>query len=495
MKKALISVVIVVLVAVMLLTLTACNKYKWNAVGTTEYSSEEAVGNGSLVVKQGGYLYFVNNVADTSSLTKDDNEWGANGSNGAIIKSKINEDGTLETLGVVVPKIFAPSYSDAGIYVYGEWIYYAARSQKTDNKGNLISALEFLRTKTDGTKTQSLAIVEDTSTTYIFTKTGLLYTKDSNIYYVDYSGKKIKDAATVVEEYTDLVVSEEDLCMFYTKASDDEYVMGNNLGVVLADGSNKIIISESAYAPEGVNYKTNPSTLFTLDIIAYNAADNSIYYTKTCKDNDAKVFTIGYAIPEDYSFNKDNEIAFAKKALSSIYSLGINVGIVDVSSSTIVSYAKMTDPALEVKSEELALSAQITVLYEKDGYTYYLESSKLYRANLFVDGKVNKNAYEEKISDVSFGSKYGKPVLIADYLYYESSDDATYLSRIKMAYDSTTQAYLKGYIVSGYKAYTYPDDADYVVNKDDESIKDKVPAYMTDSDLETYVSNHKTTNE
>ena len=491
MKKIFTGVVIVALVAVMLLGLTACNKYKWNSVDPV--TSGEAQGNGTLAVKQDGYLYFVNNVADDSSLTKE-NEWGANGTNGAIMKSKIKEDGTLECLGIVVPKMFYTDSSNAGIYIYGEWIYYVARSQKTDNKGNLLSSLEFMRTLTDGTKTESIAIVEDLSTNYIISSTGLLYTKDSNIYYVDFSAKKFK-AAEVVTGYSDILVSEEDLCMFYTKASDNEYVLGNNLGVVTSNGTAKIIISESAYTPEGVDYRTNPSTLFTLDIISYNAKDNSIYYTKTCKDADAKVATIGYALPEDYAFNPANEIQFAKKALSSIYSLGINVGIVDDSSTTLVSYAKMTDPLVENKSDELTLTAAITILYEDGDYAYYLESSKLYRANLFKDGKVNKNAYEEKIADVSFGTKFGKPSLLDGYLYYESSDDATYLSRIKMAYDGTTQALLKGYIVSGYTAYTYPEDADYVINKDDEVIKDKVPAYITASDLESYISKHKTTNE
>ena len=104
--------------------------------------------------------------------------------------------------------------------------------------------------------------------------------------------------------------------------------------------------------------------------------------------------------------------------------------------------------------------------------------------------------FAKKISEVKISVKYQKPSKLGDYLYYESSDDATYLYRLKIStYTSETQDYIKGYIVIGYKAYTYPDDADYTINKDDEAIKDKVPAYMTDADLETYITNHKTTNE
>ena len=493
MKKVLRGVVIVALIAVMLLALTACNKYKWDPVGTTEYSSEEAVGNGTLAVKQGKYLYFVNNVADDSSLTKDQNEWGANGTNGAIMKSKINDDGTLECLGIVVPKMFYTDTTDAGIYVYGEWIYYVARSQQTDNKGNLINSLEFLRTTTDGTKTQSIAIVADLSTNYIFTKTGLLYTLDSNIHYVDLTSKKFKDNV-VVEGYTEVLASEAAQSIFYTKAADNEYVLGNNLGVVNSTGANRIIIAESAYYKGEGDYKTSPSTLFTLDILNYK--DGVIYYTKTCKDSDAKVTTVGYAITDE-AFDSSKEVIFANKALTTIYPLGLANGVVDVSSTTIVAYKPIAAGSIEDnKSDELTTTANITILFVAEGYTYYLMNSVLYRSNMIVDTLIiNKNAYEEKISTVTIGTKYGNPSVLDGYLYYESSDDATYLSRMELNYNGTSQDYLKGYIVSGYKAYEYPEDADYVINEKDELIKDKVPAYITDADLTKYISNHKTTKE
>ena len=495
MKKILVGVVIVVMVALLLFTLTACNKYKNDTVGTTEYASEEAVGNGTLAVRQGKYLYFVNNVADDTDLKKEDNEWKANGTNGSIMKSVINDDGTLECLGIVVPKMYYTDATNAGIYVYGEWIYYVARSQKTDNKGALLSSVEFLRTKIDGTKTESIAIVEDLTAGYVFTKTGLIYTYDSNIHYVDLTSKKFKDT-TVIEDYTDILFSEEDLCVFYTQDNENEYVLGNHLGVVTSTGEAKTIISEAAYYTGTGDYRLNPSTLFTLDIIGYNAADNSIYYTKTCKDNDAAVTTNGYIIPEDYSFDKAKEYKYAKSALSSIYSLGATKGIINVASSTLVAYRPMDNDIKELKSDEVAMTSTITVLFVEGDYTYYLMSSKLYRANIIANDTLNKNAYEEKISDVSIGTKFGSPSYLNGYLYYESSDDATYLSRLKVTdYNADTQALVKGYIVSGYKAYTYPEDADYVLNKDDETIKDKVPAYITDTDLETYITNHKTTNE
>ena len=495
MRKVLTSVVIVALVLVMLFALTACNKYKNDPVGTKDYASQEAIGNGTLAVQQGNYLYFVNNVASDESLTKDKNEWKANGTNGAIMKSVINSDGTLECLGVVVPKMFYTDATNAGIYVYGEWIYYVARSQQTDNKGNLIESLEFMRTTIDGTKTESLAIVDGLTSNYVFTKTGLLYTVDSNIHYVDYSGKKIKDTE-VVKEYTDLEVSEEDLCMFYTKANESDYILGNSLGVVLSDGTQKTIIAENSYYTGDAHYETNLSTMFALDIIGYNAQENAIFYTKTCKDTAAKVTTNGYIIPEDYTFDATKEVTYAVSALSSVYSLGVSKGIVDVSSSTLTAYAPMTDGIHEIKSDEVTMTGTITILFQEGDYTYYLMSSKLYRANLIKNDTINKNAYEEKISNAAMATTYGAPSYLGGFVYYESSDDATYLSRINISsYNADTQALVSGYIVSGYTAYTYEEDADYIINKDDESIKDKVPQFMTEDDLKTYITNHKSDKE
>ena len=253
MKKILRGIIIAVLVIATLATLTGCNNYKWDAVGSTSDRGDTVEGNGTLAVKTGDYLYYVNGVADTSSLTKADNKWGDASIKGNIIKSKITANG-LEYVGVVVPKLFASDYSDAGIYIYGEWLYYVTRSIKTDNTGALISAVEFMRTKLDGKTTQSVAIVESTSCEFIFTESGLIYAYDSDIHFVSYTDKKVGKDEVKVEEYSGLLVSKEDQLMFYTKASKNTLVSANNIGVVLKDGTSKTVISEEAYSTAETYY-------------------------------------------------------------------------------------------------------------------------------------------------------------------------------------------------------------------------------------------------
>jgi hypothetical protein len=501
MKKILRGIIIAVLVIATLATLTGCNNYKWDAVGSTSDRGDTVEGNGTLAVKTGDYLYYVNGVADTSSLTKADNKWGDASIKGNIIKSKITANG-LEYVGVVVPKLFASDYSDAGIYIYGEWLYYVTRSIKTDNTGALISAVEFMRTKLDGKKTQSIAIVESTSCEFIFTESGLIYAYDSDIHFVSYTDKKVGKDEVKVEEYSGLLVSKENQLMFYTKASKNTLVSANNIGVVLKDGTSKTVISEEAYST-AKTYYSDVENLYTLAMLKYDASENALYYTKTGTSKIEDISTVAYKFDDNFTFNKDNEIKYATSALtSSIYLLGTENGILDISSTTVKIYRKMTGE-FEDLSKELTFSAEITPI-KIDGNNMYcaMNSYFYFIEGMFKDGdkkELDITAYAWKISDVTFGTTYGNPTMIGDDIYYVSADDSSYQYKVSVKdFDCKTNpadpTKAIGYILSGYKDYTYPDGEskeDYIINKDT-SLEGKVPAHMTDTDLSTYVTSHKT---
>lgn len=51
------------------------------------------------------------------------------------------------------------------------------------------------------------------------------------------------------------------------------------------------------------------------------------------------------------------------------------------------------------------------------------------------------------------------------------------------------------YLIYHNGTYTYSEEDKFILNKDDETIKDKIPAYITEADLETYKTNHKTAKE
>lgn len=495
MKKILLGLITLVSVVVMLFSFTACNKYKWDAVGGTEYSDSVAENNGTVVVKQGSYLYYVNGVNTTALTAASENEWGGASVKGSIMKSKIEEDGSLKCLGVVVPKTFYSGYSNAGLYVYGDWIYYVTRTIRTDNKGTPIDGLEYMRSKTDGTKTQSIAIVESTSSSYIFTEKGLIYTNESNIYFVGYTDKKVEKEKVLVEEYTDVEISKEKQMVFFAKASDNELIQSNSISVILKDGTIKEIIKTNSFTDKEDEYYLDIANQFTVDVIKYDAKENVLYYTKKAANAEASVGTYGYKFKdENFAFDKANEKQYAKSALSTVYPLGFEKGLLDYSSTSLVVYKPMTGSD-EIKSDTLTTSSTINIVKQEGSTIYYLLSNLLYKADILTqDGDaINTSAYAEKISTATFGSQYGAPVFLDNYVYFENSAETNYLYRMDLnSYSMTSEiTYAKAYIVSGYKTHTYAEDDEFIINKDDESIKDKVPAYITEADLSTYIDNHK----
>lgn len=497
MKKLIISIIAVVAVITMLFSFTACNDYKWDAVGTKEGSDQVAENNGTIAVKQGSYLYYINGSKTDSLAAASDNKWGEASVKGSIMKSKINEDGSLTTLGVVVPKTFYSGYASAGLYIYGQWIYYTTRTIRTDNKGVPIEGLEYLRTTIDGTKTQSIAIVESVSSNFIFTEKGLIYTNESNIYFVGYNDKKIEKEKTLVEEYADIEISKENQLVFYTKANENQLIQSRTVSVILKDGSIKEVIKNDSYSTNKDEYYTDLANQFSIDIIKYDAKENVLYYTKTASNAEAKVGTYGCKLEEDYSIKVENEKQFASSALSTVYPLGIEKGLLDTASTTIVIYKPMTTQ--EVKSKEIVLASTINLVKRDGAVFYYIQSQNLYKADLLnADATdINTNAYAEKISTVTIGSQYGVPVFVGNYVYFENADETNYLYRMDVSSYSIGSEikYAKAYAVSGYKAYTYSDEDKFILNKDDETIKDKIPAYITEADLETYKTNHKTAKE
>ena len=95
MAKVLKRVLIVALLVCAVAVFAACQDFTWGPVMGTD-SDAVVTGNGSLAVRQGEYLYFINGNDDTSTLTApEDNYFGQASVKGSIMKSRIAEDGSL----------------------------------------------------------------------------------------------------------------------------------------------------------------------------------------------------------------------------------------------------------------------------------------------------------------------------------------------------------------------------------------------------------------
>lgn len=131
--------------------LASCNgAYAGNKL--EDYVSEAAVAsNGGFAVEKGDFVYFINGLEDYS----EPNVYGdvVKGSLMRIKKADLNA-GNYENVKTVVPMLFVAQNFDAGIYIYGDYVYYATPTTRKNLEGEVESScIDFKRAKLDGTET------------------------------------------------------------------------------------------------------------------------------------------------------------------------------------------------------------------------------------------------------------------------------------------------------------------------------------------------------
>ncbi|MBO5239953.1 MAG: hypothetical protein J6B56_00845 [Clostridia bacterium] len=130
--------------------LASCNgAYAGNKL--EDYVSEAAVAsNGGFAVEKGDFVYFINGLEDYS----EPNVYGdvVKGSLMRIKKADLNA-GNYENVKTVVPMLFVAQNFDAGIYIYGDYVYYATPTTDKNMDGEVeYSWIDFKRAKLDGTE-------------------------------------------------------------------------------------------------------------------------------------------------------------------------------------------------------------------------------------------------------------------------------------------------------------------------------------------------------
>lgn len=114
-------------------------------------SSAEVQSNGGFAVQKGDFVYFINGLEDYT----EPNVYGdvVKGSLMRIKKSDLDA-GNYTNVKTVVPMLFAAQNFDAGIYIYGDYVYYATPTTDKNMDGQVESSwLDFKRAKLDGTET------------------------------------------------------------------------------------------------------------------------------------------------------------------------------------------------------------------------------------------------------------------------------------------------------------------------------------------------------
>ena len=150
--KKIISLVAVATLFGSTLAMTACGKDYYKEKALPGYTSEgEVNSNGGFAVEKGDYIYYINGKEDYAET----NAYGEV-TKGALMRIKKSEltAGSYANAEVVVPMMFVAQNYDAGIYIYGDYVYYATPTSDKNMKGEVTNSwIDFKRAKLDGSET------------------------------------------------------------------------------------------------------------------------------------------------------------------------------------------------------------------------------------------------------------------------------------------------------------------------------------------------------
>ncbi len=149
-SKRIISLLAALAMTLPAFTLAACGdkEYKGENVAYVAAENAEVKSNGGFAVETKGYVYFINGKEESTA----DNTYGdvVKGSLMRITKADMAA-GKYDAAKIVVPSLFVTGNYDSGIYIYGDYVYYATPTTDKDNAGTVQNSyLDFKRATLDG---------------------------------------------------------------------------------------------------------------------------------------------------------------------------------------------------------------------------------------------------------------------------------------------------------------------------------------------------------
>ncbi len=184
------------------------------------YPEGDAISNGGFVVEVDNYYYFINGVASYT----DDNTYGTP-VKGALMRAVKNSDGTWGESETVIPSLMVAGDYTAGLFIYGDRVYYASPTNVKDTEGVVANTrLDFLSAKLDGSDIREYVRVSSNSATYRFVEVNetvyLLYVTGTSAPYELHSFNTATETDTVLAdsatEYAFDVNDKESPVVYYT---------------------------------------------------------------------------------------------------------------------------------------------------------------------------------------------------------------------------------------------------------------------------------------
>ncbi len=149
-SKKIISLVAAATLAFSALTLSGCSDedYKGEVLVGGYDAAATVSSNGGFVVEKGDFVYFINGKENNTA----DNTYG-NVVKGALMRISKTQlaAGEYSAAQIVVPSLFVSGNYDAGVYIYGDKVYYATPTTDKNNAGEVENSyLDFKWSTLDG---------------------------------------------------------------------------------------------------------------------------------------------------------------------------------------------------------------------------------------------------------------------------------------------------------------------------------------------------------
>lgn len=224
--------------------------------------SGEAVGNGGFVVEKGDFVYFINGQEDYTAS----NKLGKveKGALMRISKTDLNAKNYGEA-EIVVPSLFVAQDTTSGIYLYGDYVYFASPTTEKNKDGSVAkSKISFHRAKLDGSSTEKqikdyFFRLDDNSVVYRFVEVEgvvyCMYVENDTLY--SYNTESNKKYTLVENASSEFYFDKNDLSnpnVYYTMAvtenigTENEQVMSyNQVYSVCADATASASASKLSY--------------------------------------------------------------------------------------------------------------------------------------------------------------------------------------------------------------------------------------------------------
>lgn len=476
--------------------LGGCN-YTRKALADNPETNAEVTSQGGWVVKKGDWIYFVNG-RPTGTATNTGSEGSDEESSAAIYENQFGEinkgalmrikesdlnAGKYDEAETVVPLVVTGENYDSGIYIYGDYVYYATPTVAKDLSGNVQSGyVDFKCSALDGSKTMKDYYFRSSDSTarYRYVEVGGV------VYCLHVDGSDLRSYNTKTGEDV-LLVKSGSSYTFNEKDQSDPYVyytMSVTVGVdsqasvaqdynqvyrVRADATAALSVSKGtatievsggegdAYTKEytfdadyleEADQKDETDDFSESDVETYpyvnlgrlvldGIGGGSVVTQYNQQDTDPSVEKYSYSLVK---YDNDG-LYYTRSAIISVGSSSGSGALYYLGENAVSSASWNAIKGNEAGNSDLIAKSSNTVsasaYFYKDGDTHcyiYSTGSKIYRAEVKADGEKE----ELCIADNTTASKFLATASDGEYSYiYYTVDGSASSSVCRAVYDST----------------------------------------------------------